>query len=311
VLRQTSGGVSVHRRTLPGMPAEVIDLSGSDDDGQPEAADTAEWQPLSVREGRAEPDGPFPGVPTHLRVSLEEWVKSTLTPPYSQDERLAEAVALRLRISGDTRRSRMGWILSACRLDEDLFLDVVDVALRITHGGDSDTLDTTLALGGSIWRVNESYDGLVRRVSEPEQRAYEKVTQPVDDAAANLRNAWQNVYGRHPNPSAAWADAIKAVENMLGPVVTPKDRVGSLGKIIPALRDKPSKYTFRLASSGDASGTEILTKALQLLWPNPDRHGVGERRTPDLSEAENVVQLAVLVVGWMRAGALAVPDQGA
>lgn len=37
----------------------------------------SEWQPLSVRDGRATDDGPYDGVPSHLYLPLREWVDST------------------------------------------------------------------------------------------------------------------------------------------------------------------------------------------------------------------------------------------
>jgi hypothetical protein len=43
---------------------------------------------------------------------------------------------------------------------------------------------------------------------------------------------------------------------------------------------------------------------LRLMWPNPDRHRTGTSRVPSAEEAANVVQLAVLIVGWIRTGGL-------
>ncbi|WP_448642774.1 hypothetical protein [Geodermatophilus sp. URMC 63] len=43
---------------------------------------------------------------------------------------------------------------------------------------------------------------------------------------------------------------------------------------------------------------------LRLMWPNPDRHATGSRRTPTQEEAQNVVHLAVLIVNWVRSDAL-------
>ena len=34
-----------------------------------------EWQPLSVREGRRPPDGPYEGVPVHLKNGLLSWLR--------------------------------------------------------------------------------------------------------------------------------------------------------------------------------------------------------------------------------------------
>ena len=34
-----------------------------------------EWQPPSVREGTRRPDGPYEGVPVHLRERLKHWLE--------------------------------------------------------------------------------------------------------------------------------------------------------------------------------------------------------------------------------------------
>lgn len=42
---------------------------------------------------------------------------------------------------------------------------------------------------------------------------------------------------------------------------------------------------------------------IRLMWPNPDRHGGGETRTPTREDAVDVVHLAVTILGWVRNGA--------
>lgn len=55
--------------------------------------------------------------------------------------------------------------------------------------------------------------------------------------------------------------------------------------------------------SGDFSVTRLVTM-LELIWPNPDRHG-GSTSTPvTLDQAQAVVHLAVTIVQWARSGDL-------
>ena len=46
---------------------------------------------------------------------------------------------------------------------------------------------------------------------------------------------------------------------------------------------------------------ESLVAMLQLMWPNPDRHG---GRNPDMVEGRAVMHLALTIVQWARAGAI-------
>jgi hypothetical protein len=294
------------------MPAEILQGFGAPgDDGPPETTLSSEetppevpWRPLSVRRGLVETDGPYEGVPDHLQQSLEDWVSKAIGEPYGPEESLAEVLTLRLRIKTDRNRSRVGHILVACRQDQDKFLDVIDMALRLAHGNAADELAATLTLGGSVWTVGDDGQSLVRRVSESEQESYERTVSPADEIAGELRTAWVAVYGRHPDPSDAWDHAIKAVELALWPIVAPGKPKATLGSILVELA-KAGRFVLRLATSSDkATSVETLVQMLRLMWPNPDRHGTGERRPPSEEEAQNVVQLAVLVIGWVRSGAL-------
>lgn len=264
------------------------------------------WKPLSVREGRAEPEGPFEGVPAHIMRAVDEWLVEALEPRgFSAPDTLAQSIALLLHVSGDHRESATTWLRTASARDEDKALDIVDCTLRVTGGRTADRLRVALILGGSVWRVNDKSDGLVRRVSPTEQASFESAVAPVDAASENLRTAWGKLYGRHPDPSDAWDHAIKACEALLAPIVMPNNTQATLGSILSAIEAKPSKFTLGLTSSGrGVTGVETLAHMLRLIWPNPDRHPTGASRPPTPEEVRHVVHLAVLVVNWLRHGAL-------
>lgn len=160
-------------------------------------------------------------------------------------------------------------------------------------------------MGASVWTVADNGGALVRRVSDEEIRSYEQAVDPRDEISEELREAWLKTYGRHPDPSDAWDHAIKAVELSLWPIVTPNNKKANLGTIAGQLGGEPERFSFRLeTSSTKSSAVEAVVQMVRLIWPNPDRHGTGERRTPTQEEAQNVVQLAIALVGWVRSGAL-------
>ena len=97
----------------------------------------------------------------------------------------------------------------------------------------------------SAWTVgidHESLWCLKRRVDATILAAANEEMEQRSNAAEYLRRAWHHVYGRNPNPSTAYHDAVRAVEAAARPVVTPNDGQATLGKMIPALKDKPGKW---------------------------------------------------------------------
>ncbi len=268
-----------------------------------------EWQPLSIREGRRQPPEPFEGVPPHLAPHLEEWFRDALSAGAGYvDSALLQAIALRLHVpvegSSYNPDVQLRYFVGACSDHAELFLDAIDLRLRLRNvsGQQLDKLKYLLSMGGSVWTVGPDDRSLQRRVGETAQEQAAAAMSPDDQASAELAEAWSKVYGRHPDNSDAWDHAIKAVEELLRPVVSPANTTATLGTMLRDMKAKPSKWTFVLGT--DPQGTEALIAMLGLMWPNPDRHGGGGRK-PTQHEAEAVVQTAVTVVQWLRAGGLA------
>lgn len=264
-----------------------------------------EWRRLSAREGWAEPEGPFEGVPDHLLHSVLDWARTALNPRTTPaGEVLAETIALQLHITGDPRLSRLDWLTNAIYGGSETALEVVDGVLFWTSGRSAGRLRTILMLGGSAWTVNEQGTGLERRVPQAEHTAYANALNPGDDAAEHLRHAWSKVYGRSPDPSDAWDHAIKACEAVLCPIVAPKDPAATLGKVIFGIRDAPAKFAVRL--SGKSTGVDPIDTfrgMLELIWSSqPDRHASGPSRPPTQEEAVDAVHCAVLVTNLVRRG---------
>lgn len=269
---------------------------------------------LSERRGLAQDDGPFEGVPAHLLLPLQQWARAYLghaldDPAGHQREANIIRLAILCRVQVDDVRLYHRTLIGLAA-DEwgnaDDFYDVVDLHLQL-FGAGSDVLDALLRDGGSIWTVSDTPRRLERRASEEEHELYVRATAHGDDAAEQLREAWGKVYGRDPNPSDAWDHAIKAVEILLHPVVSPTNSKATLGSMLAALEARPDSWTVRLESSSKkVSAVEALTGMLRTMWPNPDRHGSGSgsSRPPTSEEAEQVVRLAVFAVSWFRVKSL-------
>jgi hypothetical protein len=63
----------------------------------------------------------------------------------------------------------------------------------------------------------------VERIEPTLWDEYEQVTQLDDKASQYMQEAWTLAFGRDPNLSDAWDRAVKAIETLLKPIVSPSD----------------------------------------------------------------------------------------
>lgn len=266
-------------------------------------------QRLSVRRGLRPPSEPVEGVPDHLKFHLQYWLQGVFgyrsSDGMRQDVIMKVALMAGVPLHPDIQPVNLqNQVLEACYRESDVFLDVLDAALKV-YGRDVASLKQVLETGGSAWTVAENGQSLQRRVDPMTAEAFKAATSPADKASEEVRIAWEQAYGRDPDPSDAWDHAIKAVEEVMIPVVVPNKAKATLGDVLGQLKANPGGWSLVLNTSGPTDSVETLEAMSRLMWPNPDRHDGGQTsRTPSLPEAEAVVQLAVLVVQWARAGAI-------
>lgn len=265
------------------------------------------WTPRSQRLGKNNYDGPFEGVPAHLKPQLAEWLQKTLegTP---DPESTADILALRLHIVLNKRYQAVPQIVEAGLRDEELFLDCVEGALQFSQRYGERTeraraLQHLLNLSGSAYKVTDGGRHLVDAVTVEVEETKSRAMSVQDEASRELSEAWVKAYGRGPDSSDAWDHAIKAVEAVLRPVVEPANTKATLGSMIAVLNNKPSNWKCVFPSKDDDHSVENFIATLRLVWPNPDRHGGGGRK-PTLAEARAVVTLAATIVQWHREGTL-------
>lgn len=213
--------------------------------------------------------------------------------------------------------------------DQELFLDVVDFLLSEFHpwqdmydengvyqpnqdAQEVAALTRMFSEAGSLWKVaaiSDRHVGLVRRMPHEVEAVAEQVMDKGDKAAQHLRLAWSAVYGRHPDTGKGYREAIRAMEVVTIPVVLPASTVGTLGKVIATLRDKPSKWAVGLNHPDPERQVLILADMLDLVWKGQsDRHGDPDPDAPlsvTQEQAEAAVHLAVTVVQWFTRGVVA------
>lgn len=267
------------------------------------------WHRLSVRDGRDDVDGPFDGVPGHLYQPLRQWVETVFGggPGSFADVHNGPRLAAAIRRSVFPGKPlTVHNLTSSLYVEPGCLLDAVDAVLHLSavHKDEIRDLNELLLLGGSIWEVDQSWKSLTRRVDITASSCFADATSPVDRISEELKQAWLCAYGRNPDASDAWDHSIKAVEAALIPIVTPAKAKATLGDVVGSLKSQSSLWKLELHGQDDSQSVAPMVSMLQLMWPNPDRHGGNGSRVPSLSEAEAIVHLAVTIVQWSRAGML-------
>lgn len=280
--------------------------------------------PFSVRIGaRLASRDLHEGVPDWLVGPLLDWLERSV------DQYCVRGVALRQRISllgpEIPKRSLSGLCVlrwrsgpwsprqaggtysmrsTMCQSDPDLGLPSGWTGtVPIPGSAPLSVLNRLLVTGGSAYHVLNGR--LERRVDETTAAAFERVAATAgDEASMHLRRAWTATYGRDPEPSRAYGEAVRAVEALACPMLLPKDPKPTLGKAIAHLRDRPDEWELVLPGERDAAGVVPLLVMLQLLWAAQRSRHAGSPNARDqlLTEAEAALSLAIALVQWFASG---------
>ena len=241
--------------------------------------------------------------------SLIAWTLSTVSGGIGVDG-MAEPVMklsriLRRDLGMVTGQTGLKNLMEELANDENLFLDLVDAMLQ--HGfayQNVGRLQEILDESGSAWTLGPGLRGLERRVPDAVVKAAREAMTPKDRASAHLSKAWNDVFGRNPDASDGYREAVRAVEAVAQPIIEPNNAKATLGTMIGALRNQTGKWKVALHHPDSLCQTEDFVGMMDLLWKGQhDRHGTGDTDAPlDVAqeEAEAAVHLAVTLVQWFR-----------
>ena len=280
------------------------------------------WMPLSVRRNQQSEFSLVDNVPQFMRHGIKGWIQQAI----NGDNRLVAQMALELRIdelSDNIDNFYADDAVIACiqrsgpwdMYDESLALDVIDWLLD--HGcGHAQSLEHILKSAGHVLRVSPDGSRLVERIEPTLWDEYEQVTRLDDQASQYMQEAWALAFGRNPNVGDAWSKAIKAIETLLKPIVSPKNNKATIGSMTSELRQAPDKWECKLPdreykANGETNvkpGIEVFIDALATIGYQPDRHGSDQPQDVDEATARSVLFLATTVVGWLRDGILTTID---
>lgn len=254
-------------------------------------------------------------IPEYLEPSLWGWVRHAITTDYGYtsdtDADLIRQFERELKVPipwPGTGRIDVVWAIRQAYADRPLrdTWRLINYLLGYGHapGG---VLKTYLLESGSAYTVLAANHGmcyLSKRVPEGVQVAADAVFQQPN-GGKRLAVAWQEAFGVNPDPTKAYSEAVKAVEDAAIPVVCPNDTSATLGSVIGQVNAGTWKLP-HLREHSNATTHDVLVGMLRTLWTGQhDRHGgpstVGVPAVTQ-DEAESAVLLAVTLVGWFETG---------
>jgi len=286
------------------------------------------WFPLGVdsEEEIAEYDALHDGIPEWLATPYWIWVQEsvTVTRRYRDgsgafemmDEPLMASMCQTLGIATPNLRAietsaygghlQLTAGLKALRAHAKP-LQIADYLLAYKGHGKAEDLDRMLQRSRSLYQVGTraGRPGLTRRVPLGVKENADAVFARSGQAGIRLAKAWEALYGVSPDPSKSYGLAIKAVEDVAIPVVSPTNQRATLGTLINQIRDQKNWSLPMLREQDDARSADVVLSMMRLLWSGQhDRHG-GQPSAPGdvtFEEAQVGVSLAVNIVQLFSAG---------
>lgn len=260
-------------------------------------------------------------IPESIRPAILAWIFDRLPgqaymneyTPSEVVDNLRTALRLPLDFSPKASVKRLALVEQIASQGDRTVLRVVDyLASSFRRGRYGETppeiadLAFHLDKGGSAVRVRYSpsspgYRLELRLVEGTEELAQQAVDQQ-ESPGRHLSRAWRSAFDLDPNPSFAMTEAIRAVEAACAPVVLPKDRKPTLGKVVSALQSQSGWGLLLDNSDGFPNHLDVLIGMMETLAKaQPDRHA-GEE--PTQLQAQAHVQLAATLVFWFSSGAV-------
>ncbi|WP_210608839.1 hypothetical protein [Streptomyces rhizosphaericus] len=172
-------------------------------------------------------------------------------------------------------------------------------------------MEGILREGDSAFAVSDDCSRLEHRIDETLHATYDKAVETgvskAQTAGDHLRAAFSEAYGLNPDPSAAYARAIKAVEAVANPLFLPNAVEPTLGKVRSHLDQGRHKYEMVIADkTGAPADIDAVVAMVSLLWHGQrDRHEGGPTTAAVTQEAaETAVHTAALLVHWISTGSV-------
>jgi hypothetical protein len=164
----------------------------------------------------------------------------------------------------------------------------------------------------SVYEISPNQRGLQRRVDAVLAEAVDRAGQGADTAGypqarIHLEKARQKLLDRHPDPSGAYVEVIRAVEAVACPMFLPNETLPTLGKVLGRLKAEDEKYEYALTSKqGTPGGIDSVIGMISSIWEgHSDRHAGGPLSVPVTHEAATTgITIAAALVTVFSSGAV-------
>lgn len=256
-------------------------------------------------------------MPAHIVDPLRDWLGLELLTGAAYDEDTSQMVCLEAELLPRGEWFAKGRYHNGVRFaPKDKLLRAVNAYLKVTKHRKVNLapLEEILTRGSSAYRVDVEGRCLVRRVDPSEQALKDLVVKEADPTAAQLlQEAWEVCYGLSPSPDTAYGLAIKAVEQVICPLVSPTNPQPTLFKSRDTLLKDPSAWELAIPDpqprrAGDPTPTTSAERIIALVDLLCSGHLSRHTGTPDFraqtqEEAETALTLAITIVQLITAGA--------
>lgn len=202
-------------------------------------------------------------------------------------------------------QNMLAFIKRKCGDPEDQ-LRIIEFLLLSAHESSAMRLEEVLRLGNSAYAVSSDGKRLEMRAT-PEVKAQVEavVASAAGSAGDHLANAWNEAYGRQPDPVKSYSESIKAVEAALAQRITPQNAKQTLGTMVADIRQAPQNFEFAMNDGPNSDGVETVVGMMRQLWEGQtSRHGGPNPTRPEtVEEAKAAVHLGAALVQWGVSGA--------
>lgn len=287
----------------------------------PDVTEIRAFQPLPDRLAGLPIDQTlYDDVPGWLFLPLCDWLRAVfIDEGKAGSERLACRALMRLR--WEKQHPQQSYVGRCEIAGPAQILTLVDAVLQLHPGWTPQSaieasifkakltnLESILIDGGSLYRIDLNKHCLVRRVDGTVQAAVDAaITAANSTAADHLRTSWVAAYGLNPDPDKAYDHAVLALEDLLCPLVCPRNNRATLGVVIGDLRNQAAQWELSVedTSTGRPAEIDSVIQILDLLWKGQSRHaGNPNSRQQTQTEAEAAIHMAAALTQWLTMGVL-------